>query len=382
MKIEQFFCEHGNERRNAEASVLGAQASLVLAFGGRSYLETPRYYNMLRERYPAATILIGSTAGEIMGTSVRDNSLVVTAVSFEYTTVEGAIVSLSDYPDSRTAGEALGYALPHRELAHVFVISDGQKVNGSALVSGLRSAIPARVAITGGLAGDDNRFRRTLVGLDQPPAEGRIAAVGFYGTRLHSSYGWAGGWAPFGPKRLITRSLGNTLYELDGKPALELYTRYLGSQANALPGSALLLPLSIAPSDNSAPPAVRTVLSINNSDQSMTFAGNIPEGWYGQLMRTSAESLIDSAALAAGCSLMTEDCPPELALLVSCVGRKTVLGQRVEEEVESVREVLGPSTALAGFYSYGEISALASSTANVSCELHNQTMTMTGFREL
>jgi hypothetical protein len=69
---------------------------------------------------------------------------------------------------------------------------------------------------------------------------------------------------------------------------------------------------------------------------------------------------------------------PDLAILISCVGRKLVLKQRVEEEVESVRNVLGARTVLSGFYSYGEIAPFLPSA---KCELHNQTMTITTFAE-
>ena len=112
----------------------------------------------------------------------------------------------------------------------------------------------------------------------------------------------------------------------------------------------------------------------------MTFAGNMPEGAYARLMKANFERLIDAAAGAAETCLDAFDkTPPQLALLVSCVGRRIVLGQRIEEEIESVRDGFGKDTALAGFYSYGEISPLGLAAG---CELYNQTMTITAFREL
>jgi len=44
-----------------------------------------------------------------------------------------------------------------------------------------------------------------------------------------------GGWDPFGPERLITKSKENILYELDGQSALELYKKYLGEHAKVFP---------------------------------------------------------------------------------------------------------------------------------------------------
>ena len=127
-------------------------------------------------------------------------------------------------------------------------------------------------------------------------------------------------------------------------------------------------------------PVVRTILSVNEADHSMTFAGNMPEGAYARLMKANFDRLVDAASDAATSSFTPFNShKPELAILISCVGRKLVLNQRVDEEVESVRSVLGPNTKITGFYSYGEISPL---TNSVNCELHNQTMTITALSEI
>ena len=111
----------------------------------------------------------------------------------------------------------------------------------------------------------------------------------------------------------------------------------------------------------------------------MTFAGDVPTGCYARFMKANFDRLIDGAVGAARTSYeAVGSASPDLALLVSCVGRKLVLAQRVEEEVEGVRDVLGERTVLAGFYSYGEISPF---TPHARCELHNQTMTITTLSE-
>ena len=194
--------------------------------------------------------------------------------------------------------------------------------------------------------------------------------------RAHVFHSWSA-QAEISPM-VITRAEGNVLYELDGQSALSLYKKYLGDLAAELPGSALLFPLSIRTEDGGTS-VVRTILSVNDADESMTFAGDMPVGAYARLMKANFDRLIDGASLAANESQETIGTPgPDLAVLISCVGRKVVLGQRTEEEVESVREVLGERTAIAGFYSYGEISPF---TASTRCELHNQTMTITTFSE-
>jgi hypothetical protein len=168
------------------------------------------------------------------------------------------------------------------------------------------------------------------------------------------------------------------LYELDGKSALELYKRYLGEHAAGLPATGLLFPLSLR-TGGASNTVVRTILSVDEERRSMTFAGDVPEGAWARLMKANFDRLIDGATGAARNCLAHSGAPaPLLGVCINCVGRRLVLKQRTEEEVEGVRDVLGPQAVLTGFYSYGEISPLH---PNVGCALHNQTMTITSFAE-
>jgi hypothetical protein len=355
-----------------------ASCQLVLAFGSREIISDSSLYISLRKIYPLAEILLNSTAGEISDTRVCDNSLTLTGIWFENTTIQTAAINILKVSSSFEAGRKLGAKLDTKNLCNVLVISDGHQVNGSELIKGLQQSLPSGTIITGGLAGDGSLFEKTLVGVNEQAQEGRIVLIGFYGNRLQVSFSSAGGWDSFGPERLITRSDGNILYELDEKPALDIYKLYLGEYAIELPGSALRFPLSIRTNgpDSSI---VRTILSVNESDKSMTFAGNMPIGAYARLMKANLDRLIQGSEHASRVSLTNPQSSPDLALLISCVGRKLVLGQRIEEEVEIVREVYGKNTFITGFYSYGEISP---SLKNKFCDLHNQTMTITTFTEL
>jgi hypothetical protein len=378
MRIEQQVWKDGAgwvTRRGAATPL----AQLVLVFGERRRLEAGDHWDHARATWPGAAIVSCSTAGEIAGTNVFDDTIVATAVEFQSTHMVIEEVTLDHAKTSRGAGEILGARLSQtEELRHVLVLSDGIHVNGSDLVRGMSDRLPEGVAISGGLAGDATRFERTFVSLGRSGDAPRVVAVGLCGPRLRVGYGSLGGWDPFGPSRLVTRSSGNVLYELDGQPALELYRRYLGDAAAELPASALLFPLALS-GDASGTEVVRTVLGVSQEDQSMTFAGDIPSGWRVRLMRANFDRLLDGAAGAARASSLRETSgPAELALLVSCVGRKLVLKQRIEEEVEAAQTELGPIPVLAGFYSYGEISPF---TPSARCELHNQTMTITTLRE-
>lgn len=353
-------------------------ASLVLVFGPRELLAHGEPIHDVHQAFPNAQVVGCSTAGEISGTTVSDGSLIFTAVEFDSTRVRVADTDLTRAGSSRTAGEQLADALAADDLIHALVLSDGLHVNGSELVDGLVGRLPAHVAVTGGLAGDGALFTQTLVHMNGNCGSNHIVGIGLYGDRLRVGYGSLGGWDPFGPERLVTRSRGNVLYELDGESALALYERYLGEHASGLPASALRFPLSIRSGMNDTP-IVRTILGIDKKEQSMTFAGDITQGMHARLMRADVDRLIDgasSAARVAQTSLF--DAPAELAILISCVGRKLVLRQRTEEEVEAVQTVLGPAATLAGFYSYGEICPFGPRGRST---LHNQTMTVTTFSE-
>ncbi len=260
------------------------------------------------------------------------------------------------------------------------VFSDGLRVNGTALVKGLNDNLPSSVSVTGGLVGDGADFKKTVVGLDRTATEGNVVLVGFSGKSLKIGYGSFGGWDAFGIQRVITKSSGNVLYELDRKPALELYKTYLGDKATGLPGTGLLFPLRLHIEHDTNTEVVRTILGINESDQSMTFAGDMPQGATVTLMKANFERLIDGASKAGTMSVEPiGSAAADLAILISCVGRKLVLKERVEEEVEAVRSTIGQKPAITGFYSYGELCPTAAS--DKQCRLHNQTMTITTLRE-
>jgi hypothetical protein len=376
MQAKQFLWTPQGDWTPRDPAKANGRAQLVFVFASTALLRDGNCTRRLRNLYPAARVVGCSTAGEICGPRVLDDSAVATAVDFEHTTVACARVRLADASnDSAQAGRLLARQFDKSNLAHVLVLSDGLGVNGSDLAKGIAAELPPGVAITGGLSGDGASFKQTLVSLDDQAEPGLIVAVGFYGDHLRVGYGSTGGWQPFGPERRVTKSTGNVLHELDGRSALSLYKTYLGEHAAGLPASGLLFPLAINDA-NGQTGVVRTILAVNEADQTMTFAGDVPTGATVRLMRAGAERLVDGAVTAA--QTAHTPTPPVLAILVSCVGRKLVLKQRTEEEVEGVQSVFGPAAALTGFYSYGELCPFR---PGQPCELHNQTMTVTTFSE-
>lgn len=358
---------------------LDSERTLVLAFADSLFFDEPAPLLELLGAYPRAHIVGCSTSGQIFGTRVSDQSVAVAVARFDFVTLRTAFADVNSASDSFTAGQALARELSDTGLRAAMVLSDGLKVNGSELVRGLGAVLPRDVAVTGGLAGDGDRFKRTWVLHRGVPKTGCVSAVGFYGDRMRFGYGSRGGWDIFGPARLVTRSRGNVLYELDGKPALQLYRQYLGERASELPAAALRFPLSIRTTASDPKSLVRSVLAVDEETQSLTFAGDIQQGALAQLMMANSERLIQGASDAA---LMARDsCAtsgPMLSVAISCVGRRMLLGERTEEEVEAVLDILPAGARQVGFYSLGEISPFASG----GFDLHNQTMTLTSIAEV
>ncbi|HEX7735999.1 MAG TPA: FIST N-terminal domain-containing protein [Ktedonobacteraceae bacterium] len=375
MRIEHIWWQN-NRWKPTEPGRLRA-AQVVFLFGSTAVLKQRHLLQQLQQVYPGAHILGCSTAGEISQTQVLDDSLVATAIQFEQTVLRGICIKPHKGTTDFQAGELLAQKLLGKDLVHVFVLSRGLDINGSDLVAGLSHRLPSHVTVTGGLAGDGDRFRETLLIWEGKVEAESIAALGFYSQRLRVGCGSFGGWDPFGPQRVITRSAGNVLYELDGRSALSVYKAYLGEQARGLPATGLLFPLCLLTAD-SPNPVVRTILSVNEAEQSITFAGDMPKDVRVRFMRANFDRLIHGAVSAAKTSNWTLRTAPDLAILISCVGRKQVLKQRIIEEVQGVQTIMGNQAVLTGFYSYGEISPFL---PGATCKLHNQTMTITTFAE-
>jgi hypothetical protein len=359
------------------AGPAAGEIDLALVFGSTGPMIAARL-SEIRARYPNAYVCGSSTAGEIVGKEVRDDSVVVTAIKLEKSELRAAEVTIDSGGDSLAAGRQLANAIPHAGLVHTFVLSDGLGVNGTDLVRGLSSALPPGVSTTGGRSGDGERFGHTFVCAGDSVAERRSVVVGFYGGHLRVGYSAMGGWDPFGPERLVTRASGNVLYELDGRSALELYKRYLGEHAKNLPASGLLFPLTVR-DPLKGESVTRAVVGIDDAAQSMVFAGDVPEGSFVRLMHANFDRLVDGACAAGRASQQMLGVPAELGILISCIGRKQLLKQRVEEEVEGVIEALDPGTHTTGFYAYGELSPTA---PGAPCTLQNQSMSVTLFSEI
>jgi len=380
MKISQVTLKLKSDYDKSLELLAAGNPDLLIVFASVAFFELPTFPSLIQRLFPSTTIVGCSTAGEIAIDRVYDNTCVITSVKFENSSVKSVSTRIEGMTDSHGAGTRLAAALPKENLAGVLVFGTGVAINGSALVIGLQEGLPQGVAISGGLAADAGAFKQTWTWGPEGVADDQIVALGLYGTSIQLNYGTFAGWEPFGPERKVTRCEQNVLYELDGERALDVYKRYLGDYAKDLPGSGLLFPFEMLRYNRDKSGIFRTILAIDEVAGSLTLAGDIDANGYLKLMHSSTDQLIEGAEIAAKSALDNHHGSGgnALAILVSCIGRKLVMGDRVDEEVEAVASTLGKNTAITGFYSNGEI---AGTSFHGECRLHNQTMTITWLNE-
>jgi hypothetical protein len=380
MKIQQILVNESSAITKVKTSELFSanSAQLVIAFGEREILEVIDFYSLLKQEYPNAAVVICSSAGQISNSTIGESHPIATAIEFEKTTFTVSSYNLLKKQNLEQLSAQIINEIVRDDLSGLLVLSEGTYVNGTELITELTKATESKIPIFGGIAGDAMNFRKTVVGFNENPKEGEIALIAFYGNHIKFGFGCEGGWTDFGPEREVTLSDRNVLFKIGDEYALDLYKEYLGQYADDLPGSALYFPLSMKENED-ASPVVRTILSIDEEEKSMTFAGNIPMGATVKLMKGNFDKLIDASLNASNASIKDGDSNPELVMVVSCVGRKVVLENRIEEEVEIVKETFGDDAFLFGFYSYGEISPVVK---HKPCELHNQTISITTLHEL
>jgi hypothetical protein len=372
MKVKTYlFNQKWNQKLSSE---LDSKNTLVVVFGSSDLSFVQQALDELIQTFPNSIIIGASTAGEIFQGEIYDETLSVMVMQFEHTILRQSKHFPITPQSSYESGLAVAKELYSADLKALFVLCDGLHANGSQLTKAIASIIPATVPVTGGLAADGDRFERTWVIVNSEVKSAFVAAVGFYGDSVHVAHASKGGWDRLGLERVVTKSKENILYELDHMPALQIYKRYLGEKAEGLPATGLLFPLELKAKHDSDESKVRTILAINEEQNSITFAGDIPEGSHVTLMKANYNRIIDGASQAAEQLQLQNYKDEALAVIaISCVGRRLVLKSRVEEELEAILEVLPPKAKQVGFYSYGEISPLASG----KCDLHNQTMTLT-----
>ena len=353
----------------------GAAADLLLVYGSRHSLEEKSFLEKLRQSFPNAALAGCSSAGEIANGVLHFNSVVVAALDFKRTQVKTVRVDAGNAVSHEAIGEELVSRLDSPDLRLMMIFSDGLSVDCDEVVTGIKKVIGDRdIPVFGGLAGDSMEWTRTVV-LDDDGAHGdAVVALGLYGEELEVRAS-SSAFDIEGSDHEVTRSDGNLVYEVDGRPAVSVLREVLGDQADALPGISIKFPLILIGEDGS-PTLCRAPIEISEEHGTIMFAGSVPEGPVRFLDMRDPKLVINDAVDVAG---RVQSPDAEFALIVNCGARRCVLGACAEHlEPDSIQRVLGKELPTIGFYSYGEIAA---GQCSKKTELHNNTVSIVSLNE-
>ena len=362
-------------------SATSLRPQLILCFAPADLYASLNLTEELGKHFPDAHIVGCSAAGTIRGTQVDNSRASLTLLHFEETDVNILSKSFNEKTDYQQSGTELAHELRGLGLKHVFLFSSGLKTNTSALLDGLSSSLPRQATISGGVAADNNHFTNTLCWHNDLSFDQGCIAIGLYSESLEVGYGSFSGYDRFGCQRTITQSTGNTVYEIDGQPALSLYQRYLGDYAVEMPCSAQLQPLYLLNQSDNEKSLVRSISGFDAESGALFFNGDIPQGSQVYLMKGNADGLIEGALISALLAKETfrDRYEPELTLCVAGAGRPMILGSREEDELEKITDNIGDHGHVVGFYGYGEI---APNRHDPGHSLNNQSIAITTLTEL
>jgi hypothetical protein len=332
----------------------------------------------MRQKYPNARFVGCSAKGAIFQGDVYRDNLVCSGLAFDSTRTRLCAQEINA-GDPADVGEELAERLNAPDLLGVLLFIPPYLHHVPALIAAMQAVIGAHIPISGGVAGATlGRHTDAFVGMDDWQSQNHVVAVGFYGRNMQITVGTNSGMRPFGPERTITSVDGPYVLSLDGRPALALYQKYLGEDAVDLPKSASFFPLGVWLSQASTDEMViRSVLGVDVARQALLFDDNLTTGMKARLLRGSAAQLVDGAVMAAEDAICQQQgqnkMPQGFALVISCIGRRVMMGERTGDEIAAVMDALGANVAVGGFYSMGEIGPLRAGAP--SC-FHNETMTI------
>ncbi|MFN2582432.1 MAG: FIST signal transduction protein [Candidatus Dormibacteria bacterium] len=362
----------------AHAALRGADPRLLIAFASPSH-DLEALIGGIRDLCPDAPLIGCSTSGEIATDGPGDASVVITAIGGEGFSVSTAAARDAS-ADLRAAGakvaECVEKAAPDRHQV-LLLLTDGLGGDQQEVVRGAYSVVGASVPLVGGCAGDDLAMKRTFQMYGGEVLENSIVAAAI-SSDAPFGIGVQHGWRRVGDPFLVTASAGNRVYELDDRPALDVYAERLNAPPEILndPAAftrfALTHPFGLSRRSGEE---VRFIAEANFEDRSIGCIAEVPQGGLAWIMEGDSDSVL--SATDAACSQAIEslgDAPPLGMLAFDCIARRGVLG---DDGIRSEVRRIGANASgapVAGFYTYGEIAR----THGVS-GFHNQTLVVLAF---
>ncbi|MGJ8686104.1 MAG: FIST signal transduction protein [Spongiibacteraceae bacterium] len=243
-------------------------------------------------------------------------------------------------------------------------VPESLAVNSKDILDGLANALPEGVPVVGGLAADRWQFDTTYQFHGRSLYSNTVPVLLFSGA-LRCAHGVASGWQPLGNPGTVTRSETNTVYEIDGKPALSYYRDYLGEHE---PSSNY--PLAVFTEGEQfylrAPSG-----EFDLDTGSVNFFAEVPQGAKVQMSQSNRDNILAASreSMRQAIAAYGPD-EPTAALYFSCASRRQLLGTRTHEEYEQARDSIGIDVPSCGFYTNGEISPME---LGAPTHFHNET---------
>jgi len=335
-----------------------------------------RVVDAVRGRYPGIEIAGATSAGEmssVIGLAEDSVALALFASDVvQFTAGLGRNLAADPVRATRDAVEhARAKSASPARLCIALPMVGGYE--SAAVFAGLRAALGPNVPVLGGGSAPEDPAgplgvtqSRQIVGSEV--TEDSIAILVFSGE-LDFSFGVETGWRGVGPRGVVTKVSELGVLEIDDRPAVEFYERYVG-----LGQPPLANPLAVYEDASSPAFYLRTPTSSDPATGLVGFFGPVPEGVTVQITTAGTEQIFEGtrASVASALASYPAGRTPDAALIYSCATRRFLLGTRAGHEVELVRDALGADVPVAGFYCLGEI---APGTADVDrTQFHNATL--------
>jgi len=315
--------------------------------------------------------IIGTTTdGEIIeGRRLKNNTILSFSI-FKNTELTTSFVNLSDIKEknkfncSFEAGVELAKQLqPTDKTKGVIIFGDGLTLNGEEFLNGFGS-VNNSVLISGGLAGDNANFINTYTFTEQAVLENGVVAVKFDSDILEINNLYLFGWNGIGKDFEITKSKKNVIFEIDNKPILEIYEKYMGEYVlHKLPKIGVEIPFIIERDNMKIARAV-----IGKNKNKLIFAGNINKGEKVQFGIANISEYKKEAQKMLEC---LNKYPVETIFIYSCMARKNSMKIETERELKRVSEYSNTS----GFFTYGEFFSEKQTDGKFKYHLFNETFT-------
>lgn len=311
---------------------------------------------------PSASIVGCSTAGEMSSDGLSaEKSVVIMGIASDTAQFLSSVGHHVLWNPKEAGAQAAGdiQYRSHGYANAAILFFDVITGNGEDILRGAIERCGEEFPLYGAAAGDDLLFFETYQYEGGKAYTGSVVALGLLGE-VSVGYGRAHGFLPIGPGRIVTRSEGTTLYEVDGMPAVDVYKEYFGDdylsqlREGLLSGVAVTYPLGVT-TENEYGYILRNPIFVDGKG-AMTFTANIPVGAEVRLMLSGKEEALASAERAATDALQAlAGKKPKGAIVLGSIARKRLLGPDADEEVRTIQRVIGRDVPIVGFYGYAEV---------------------------